>query len=64
MGMTHWTPNGGSVAECGAKDEDMLAVASMAGTNCPECRKMIMLSIDFLKHSRATTQLARSGSID
>jgi hypothetical protein len=52
MGMTHWTPNGGSVAECGAKDKDMLAVASMGGINCSECRALVMLSIDFVRNSK------------
>jgi hypothetical protein len=49
MGMTHWTPDGGSTAECGEPTKGQLAVASMAGVNCPECREMVMASIDAIR---------------
>jgi hypothetical protein len=48
-GDTHWTPNGGHVAECGERAEGMLKVAAMVGVNCPECSALVRASIDSIR---------------
>lgn len=63
MGMTHWTPDGGRIAECGESTQGELAVASMAGVNCPVCLEMVMLRVDSARFvdSEEQEQQERSG---
>lgn len=64
--MTHWTPNGGRVAECGEniEGEDKLAIAAMGGVNCSVCREMVMLKIDSVRFGQPKPQAERYGVVE
>lgn len=61
-GDKHWTPNGGSIAECGELVAGKLATAAMSGVNCPVCWKLVMVSIDAIRpgctHSKVLADVA------
>ena len=62
VGDKHWTPNGGSIAECGELVAGKLTTTAMSGVNCPVCLGLVIALIDAIRpgytHSQVLADVA------